>query len=122
MGVDDRAPGNVGTCVMSYVCPVEYHRQFHSGEDIICRLDREVWPCRVVRATATTLEGLSERCQYVCPWCADFVWMQVQDGEMWCPNGDCGYYASQFALLGMLFDPSLADVRADIAELSQRVK
>lgn len=38
---------------------------------------------------------------------------------MWCPNG-CGYYGSQFELLTMIFDPSLADVQIDMVDCTQR--
>jgi hypothetical protein len=99
----------------------QFHRQFHNGEHIICGLDREVWPCHVVQVSQVGIESLSERCQFICPWCENLVWMQVQDGEMWCPSGRCGYYGSQFALLGMLFDPSLADVQLDMSELSRQL-
>lgn len=95
------------------------HRQAHNGTFVICRHDGEQWPCRVVAAAASSVEGLSDRCQYICPGCGEFVWMQVQSGEMWCPNGHCDYYASQFDLLRLIFDPSLADVQMDINELSQ---
>lgn len=95
------------------------HRQSHNGQFVICRHDGQQWPCRTVSATQASFEALSERCQYICPLCSDFVWMQVQDGEMWCPTGDCSYYASQFELLDLLFDPALADVQVDMAQLSK---
>lgn len=94
------------------------HRQAHNGRFVICRYDEQQWPCPTVGAVAERFEGLSDRCQFICPKCARFVWMQVQSGEMWCPNGDCRYYGSQFDLLGMIFDPTLADVQADMIELS----
>lgn len=94
------------------------HRQAHNGQFVICRRDGEQWPCPTVSAAAAMLDGLSDRCQFICPKCARFVWIQLQCGEMWCPYGDCGYYGSQFELLGLIFDPSLADVQADMIELS----
>jgi hypothetical protein len=69
------------------------------------------------------LEALSEQCQFICPDCAGFVWMQMQHGEMWCPNGgDCRYYASQFDILRLVFDPSLTAVQAEVEEYRQRFR
>lgn len=93
------------------------HRQTHNGRFVICRCDDEQWPCQTVSAVAEKFEGISDRCQFICPKCARFVWMQVQDGEMWCPHGDCGYYGSQFGLLALVFDQTRADVQADMREL-----
>lgn len=98
--------------------PRVFHRQFHTGQALICGVDRELWPCSLVRAHRHRLEVLSERCQYLCPWCHQFVWMSMQDGEMWCSNPKCSYYASQFELLYLVFDPSLADIQVDMLELS----
>lgn len=39
---------------------------------------------------------------------------------MWCPNGGCGFYGSQFELLDMIFDPSLADIQSDMLDYAQR--
>lgn len=94
------------------------HRQGHNGRFVICRCDGEQWPCPTVSAVAERFESISDRRRFICPKCTRFVWMQVQSGEMWCPHGDCGFYGSQFELLRMVFDPTLADVQVDMIELS----